>query len=210
MVSRTSTDHTSALPSIYIPPWAGGVSLWRGPLGVRGANPPPVGPRRPHNLAPLVSMTISRKRTTNVSHGSRHFHQLFRQLRLENRTMRDGIQWDLGHCDDLLGNCSVEELEDVHQLVAAQERRDRAPARARRTRSSAPRCAAGSALAAPAARPDRSAAYPTRRLPHRTARRTPCPRPHWSSTCSTWPPWSLPCSVPVGRRAARAFPPTPP
>ena len=47
-------------------------------------------------------------------------------------------------------------------------------------------------------------------LPHRTARRTPCPRPHWSSTCSTWPPWSLPCSVPVGRRAARAFPPTPP
>ena len=117
MVSRTSTDHTSALPTIYIPPWAGGVSLWGGPLGVRGANPPPVGPRRPHNPAPLVSMTISKKRTTNVSHGSRHFHQLFRQLRLENRTMRDGIQWDLGHCDDLLGNCSVEELEDVHQTI---------------------------------------------------------------------------------------------
>ena len=31
-----------------------------------------------------------------------------------------------------------------------------------------------------------------RRLPHRTARRTPYPRPLWSSTCSTWPPWSLP------------------
>ena len=68
-------------------------------------------------------MTISKKRTTNVSHGGRHFHQLFRQLRLENRTMRDGIQWDLGHCDDLLRNGSVEELEDVHQLVHYQRHR---------------------------------------------------------------------------------------
>ena len=62
-------------------------------------------------------MTISKKRTTNVSHGSRHFHQLFRQLRLESRTVRDGVLWDLGHCDDLLGDRSVEGLEDVHQLV---------------------------------------------------------------------------------------------
>ena len=40
-----------------------------------------------------------------------------------------------------------------------------------------------------------TAASPTRRLRNCAARRTPYPRPHWSSTCSTWPPWSLPCSV---------------
>ena len=67
---------------------------------------------------PFVSTTIDEKcAARNEGHGSRHFHQLFRQLRLKNRTVRDGELWDLGHCDDMLGDRSVEELEEVHQLV---------------------------------------------------------------------------------------------
>ena len=61
MVSRTSTDHTSALPSIYIPPWAGGVPIRGLPLGVIGRDVPEVHPSGPHDPDPLVSMTIIEK-----------------------------------------------------------------------------------------------------------------------------------------------------
>ena len=53
-------------------------------------------------------------------HESRHFHQLFHQLRFANdRSHRDVLGQDLGHFDDLfgIGHERVEELEHVWQLV---------------------------------------------------------------------------------------------
>ena len=48
----------------------------------------------------------------------RHFHQLFRLLRLtENRTRKAGWPGDLGHCDNLLGHHRIDVLDHGHQLV---------------------------------------------------------------------------------------------
>ena len=48
----------------------------------------------------------------------RHFHQLFRLLRLtENRTRKAGWPRDLGHCDNLLGHHRIDVLDHGHQLV---------------------------------------------------------------------------------------------
>ena len=77
-----------------------------------------------------------------MRHDSRHFNQLFRQLRhSEHGALRDVVLKDLGHFDNLLGNSRkkrVKELEDVRQLVhppsAAQEHRDRASEQERRSR----------------------------------------------------------------------------
>ena len=108
-------------------------TLVGGPLGVRGAHPPPVGPRRPRELPPHVPIgtrekpnklrhdrhhfhqLVLRLRHRNESRGRRrHFHLLFRQLRLlERGTLQDRVLKNLGHFDDLL---------DVRQRVAAQER----------------------------------------------------------------------------------------
>ena len=56
MITRTST--TSSLPSICIPPCAGGESLWAVPLGVVRAHHPPVDPNPPGNLAPFGATCV--------------------------------------------------------------------------------------------------------------------------------------------------------
>ena len=65
----------------------------------------------------------------------RHFHQLFRQLRIANSgSQRDVMGQDLGHCDNLLGNRG-ERVEEAHcvlqlfhhlrrKIVKKQHRRD--------------------------------------------------------------------------------------
>ena len=80
-----------------------------GPTGVRGAHSPPVGPRGPRELPPHVPIG-TREETNKLRHDRRHFHQLFRQLRLlERGTLQGHVLKNLGHFDDLL---------DVrHQLV---------------------------------------------------------------------------------------------
>ena len=55
----------------------------------------------------------------------------------------------------------------------------------------------------PARAESETLAGPGRALPPPSGR-APAPWPLWNSSCSAWPPWSLPSSVPVGRRAARA------
>ena len=82
---------TRSWPSIYIPPWAGGVA--------------PIKPTQPRVTRAPVGLLP----TDPVVEGGdrdRHFHQLLRQLRLtENRTRKAGWPGDLGHCDNLLA-CS--------------------------------------------------------------------------------------------------------
>ena len=74
----------------------------------------------------------------------RHFHQLFRQLRLASSSWRrDVVNEDLGHTNILLGNKKqVRRRTGAHppavQPSAAQERRE--SARRARRRQSAPRC----------------------------------------------------------------------
>ena len=118
-------DVHSPLASICIPPWPGGVSRWRGPLGVGGATPPPVDPRRPTELTPNVLVRthqlVLHARHRNVSTGRRrHVHQLFRQLRITYQaSRRDVLEDDLGHFNNLLGNRHkrIDEPEHFHQLV---------------------------------------------------------------------------------------------
>ena len=61
----------------------------------------------------------------------RHFHQLLRQLQLrEHRALRGGVQRDLRHVNNLLGQRDVKDLQDIHRLVHHLqhkniERRDR-------------------------------------------------------------------------------------
>ena len=104
-----------------------------GPLGVRGAHPPPVGPRRPRELPPHVPID-TREKPDKVRHDRRHFHQLvlhlrhrsesrgrrrhfhqlFRQLRLlERGTLQDRVLKNLGHFDDLL-DVRQRLVEDLH------------------------------------------------------------------------------------------------
>ena len=104
-----------------------------GPLGVRGAHPPPVGPRRPRELPPHVPID-TREKPDKVRHDRRHFHQLvlhlrhrsesrgrrrhfhqlFRQLRLlERGTLQDRVLKNLGHFDDLL-HVRQRLVEDLH------------------------------------------------------------------------------------------------
>ena len=138
-------DVHSPLASICIPPWPGGVSRWGGPLGVGGATPPPVDPRRPTELTPNVPVRTHEERPRydvslrhfhqlvlhmrhrNVSReGSRHGHQLFRQLRITHQaSRRDVLEDDLGHFNNLLGNRHkrIDEPEHIHQLFHHQRHR---------------------------------------------------------------------------------------
>ena len=87
-----------------------------GPLGVRGAHPPPVGPRRPRELPPNLPI-CTREEPDKQRHDRRHFHQLFRQLRLlERGTLQDRVLKNLGHFDDLLDvrQRLVEDLQHFH------------------------------------------------------------------------------------------------
>ena len=118
MISGTSTRIN--LPSIDVPPWAGGEPLRGAPLDVTGARHPPVDRSVAVKLAPTYAsfiMAVCQK--NHVRH--RHFYQLFHQLlRLgELRALRGGVLDGLGQVDNLLdyrrhyGN----DLQDVHRLV---------------------------------------------------------------------------------------------
>ena len=101
--TETATTATSALvavASICIPPWPGGVDLLMQSLCC-----PPLKGLHGHNSKSVTAVR-------------RHFHQLFRQLRLaKSSTVRDPIlKSDLGHFDNLLGQRLVEDFEDTHQL----------------------------------------------------------------------------------------------
>ena len=87
---------------------------------------------------------------------------------------------------------------------AAQVHRESAPRE--QTPRCAPLCAAEPVPAALAALASWQTTYPTRRLPRRTAGRTPRPWPHWSSAYSSWPPWSLPSSVSCGASCFSCLP----
>ena len=74
----------------------------------------------------------------------RHFHQLFRLLRLtENRTRKAGWPGDLGHCENLRGNLRIDELDQGQPAgppSATQVQQETAPSE--RRRQAAPcRCA---------------------------------------------------------------------
>ena len=110
-------------------------------MGVGGATPPPVDPPRPTELRPNVLIRTHEERPRddvshdlrhfhqlvlhtrhrNVSRGRRrHFHQLFRQLRLlERGTLQDRVLKNLGHFDDLLDirKRLVEDLQHFHHRV---------------------------------------------------------------------------------------------
>ena len=110
-----------------------------------GATPPPVDPRRPTELTPNVPVRTHEERPRddvslrhfhqlvlhmrhrNVSReGSRHGHQLFRQLRITHQaSRRDVLENDLGHFNNLLGNRhkSIDEPEHIHQLFHHQRHR---------------------------------------------------------------------------------------
>ena len=118
-----------------------------GPLGVGGATPPPVSPRRPTELRPNVPIRTHEERLRDdVSHDLRHFHlvlhtrhknvsrgrrrhvhQLFRQLRITYQaSRRDVLEDDLGHFNNLLGNRHkrIDEPEHIHQLFHHQRHRN--------------------------------------------------------------------------------------
>ena len=148
----TTTSATVAAASICIPPWPGGVTRWGGPLGVRGAHPPPVDPRWPRELPPNVAICTReeadklrhdrrhfhqlvlhrrRKRTRkDTQHGvriGRHCHQLIHHLRLlERGTLQDRVLKNLGHFDDLLDvrQRLVEDLQHFHHRVHRLRRRN--------------------------------------------------------------------------------------
>ena len=141
-------------PGLAVYP-GGGEGGRRGPLGVGGATPPPVDPRRPTELRPNVLIRTHEERPRddvshdlrhfhqlvlhtrhrNVSRGRRrHFHQLFRQLRLlERGTLQDRVLKNLGH----FGSSA---LPPQSPPAATQEHGE--AGRRAQYRPSAPRCAA--------------------------------------------------------------------
>ena len=126
--------HASALPSICIPPWAGGKALQQ-------------------SLCSAPPQRLHGHDCQDVRRVRRHFHQLFRQLRSpEQHTLRDGVhRSDRGHFDNLLVNNRQgdEEPDDFRHLFpasAAQEHREPVPHS--QVRRAAPRCAAAPAPAA--------------------------------------------------------------
>ena len=82
MVTETPTPRKAKLPSIYVPPWAGGEPIWAAPPGVVGADHPPVGSATPTPHMPPTNATV----VLAVCQGNRvrdgHLHQLFHHLRL--------------------------------------------------------------------------------------------------------------------------------
>ena len=135
LLELVADDHrdvyASALPSICIPPWAGGKALHQSLCSAP-----------PQHLYSHDCQDVRRVR--------RHFHQLFRQLRNpEQRTLRDGVhRSDRGHFDNLLVNNRQrdEEPDDFPPPVpasAAQEHREPVPHS--QVRRAAPRCAAAPA-----------------------------------------------------------------
>ena len=98
-----------AVPSISIPPWAGGGSPQREQAPFEATKPRIT--RAPVGLLPAQPVAEGGGR-------DRHFHQLFRLLRLtENRTRKAGWPEDLGHYDNLLGHHRIDVLDHGHQLV---------------------------------------------------------------------------------------------
>ena len=104
-----TTSASVSVPSIYIPPWAGGGSPRRDQAPFEATKPRMT--RAPVRLLPADPVAEGGGR-------DRHFHQLFRLLRLtENRTRKAGWPGDLGHCDNLLGHHRIDVLDQGHQLV---------------------------------------------------------------------------------------------
>ena len=102
----------SALPSTYIPPWAGGPSRREVPRGVLRTRQPPVHPPpRCEHLTPRNT----RGRGTQRQEGRLrhwHVHQLFHRLRLAGH---GAPQVDRGHSDNLLDRGRlVEAGEDLN------------------------------------------------------------------------------------------------
>ena len=91
---RDHRDVHSALPSIYIPPWAGGGSQ-------------PVSCTRIAHVCPTSANDSKAECAFGAPNDgeleSRHCHQLFCRLRLlERGAMRDRVRKNLGHSGDLL------------------------------------------------------------------------------------------------------------
>ena len=196
-------------------------------LGVKGTGFPPVDPPWCRDLAPHAAVSSSDPRIWEhpfllhlrqealITKGHGHNHQLFHLLRgRENSTKWRSVRaGDLGHRDLLLRvvresllHHSLQDsvLHSAQPGQAAQVHRESAPRE--QTPRCAPLCAAEPVPAALAALVSWQATYPTRRLPRRTAGRTPRPWPHWSSAYSSWPPWSLPSSVSCGASCFSCLP----
>ena len=103
MITETFTT-ASALPSVCLPPWAGGEALRGVPLSVTSACLPPEAPPLSCNLAPNEAKCAHAAcQDDGLWHW--HFHQLLRQLRLaKSGAERDHVlKSNLGHIDSLLG-----------------------------------------------------------------------------------------------------------
>ena len=146
MITGTSLPGASA--SISFPPWPGGDSSRRGPLGSGCADHPPVDLLRNNNPAPRTAMSITDARPC---HHLRVLILLILLFKLE------GVKGGQGF---------------VHQLFCHLQHR----APWEQFRQAAPRCAAGSAPAAPAALPGWQAAsaglFVVRTEDHRLERRS--------------------------------------
>ena len=109
------TAPAQALPSIYVPPWAGGEPNRVSPLGVVRTRMPPMDlPHRalaPYSLAPRGASCITANcQDERLWYG--HLHQLFRHLRFTNDRARiTGRARDLGHFNSLLRNRDIEVRE---------------------------------------------------------------------------------------------------
>ena len=119
---------TSSVPSIYIPPWAGGESLRGVPLGLRGADPPKVHPSDPASFVSIETVNNERSETgvtTVCSPGTVATStncSTICESTTATRRGRDG-QEDLGHCDHLLGHRDVEVPGGFHELVPRLQHR---------------------------------------------------------------------------------------
>ena len=110
LLEQKQHDTRSVDESIYIPPWAGGVSPRRDQAPFEATKPRMT--RAPVGLLPADPVAQGGDR-------DKHFHQLFHQLRIANsRSHRDVLGQALGQFDNLLGirHERVEETEDVWQL----------------------------------------------------------------------------------------------
>ena len=124
------------MPSIYIPPWAGGESQRRGRLGEPCAHKPPVRPPRTRAQPPLTASCVQppcqyhlRQRRSDgavARRGHRHIRQLLHHLRhREHGTLQDDVVGsDLGHVDHLLRHPCVDVPEHFHQLAHHQRHKN--------------------------------------------------------------------------------------
>ena len=108
------------LPSIGIPPWAGGESHQAVPPGVVGADHPAIGTAPPSNVAPADATVIpSARKEDRLRHWN--INELLRHTRLaEHGAQRSPVLLSkLGHFDHLL---DVSTHEDFHQLFHLRHR----------------------------------------------------------------------------------------